>query len=226
VIEGGYRQQSTVGDGGTSTLEVLPLPLIRIGLGSRMEMILQPPTYSSRGGAALGGVFMPARGEQDTGFGFKHMLDDRTSFQDALEAFYTAPTGTPQGTAGFSAGAPTYALTYTAAFALRGNVGISVTQSAIANAAPLDPSGAARFFSYQPSLTLSYGFAPKFTLLASDQITTPLGPNGGTGNRRLVAVQGVLSPGVVLDAEYEINALAASPAVRQNAFGAGIAFEL
>ena len=153
------------------------------------------------------------------------MLDDRPSFQDAVEVFYTAPTGTPKGVAGFSAGAPTYTLAYSAAFALGRNVGISITQNAIANAAA-DPGGATRFFSYQPSLTISYGFAPNFTLLVTDQITTPLGPNGGTGNRGLIALQRVLSPGLVLDAEYEINALPASPAVRQDAFGVGAAFEL
>jgi hypothetical protein len=226
LIEAGYRNQTTAGSGGTSTLEVLPLALVRLGLGARTEIILQPPAYSNRGGAALGGVFNPASGAQDVGFGFKRTLDDRPSFQDAVEAFYTAPTGTPKGTAGFSAGAPTYTLTYTAAFALGGNVGIAIAQNAIANAAPLDPAGATRFFSYQPSLTISYGFAPNFTLLVTDQITTPLGPNGGTGNRGLVALQRVLSPGVVLDAEYEINALPASPAVRQDAFGIGAAFEL
>jgi hypothetical protein len=226
VIEGGYRNQATVGSNGTSTLEVYPLALIRVGLAARTELILQPPAYSNRGGAALGGGFVPSTGAQDIGFGFKRMLDDRPSFQDAVEASYTAPTGTPQGSAGFSAGGPTYTLTYTAAFALKGNVGISVTQNAIANAAPLDPSGSARFFSYQPSVTLSYGFAPNLTLLGTDQIATPLGPAGGTGNRVLFALQRQVSPGAVLDVEYEINALPTPPSVRQHAFGFGAAFEL
>lgn len=225
LIETGYRNQTTAGSGGASTLEVFPLALIRIGLGARTEIVVQPPAHSNRGGAALGSPFIPAAGEQDEGFGFKRMLDDRPSFQDSVGVFYTAPTGTPQGSAGFSAGAPTYTLTYTAAFAFKGNIGVSITQNAIANAAPLDPTGAVGFFSYQPSLTISYGFAPNFTLLASDQITTPLGPNGGTGNRALLALQRVLSPGIVLDAEYEVNALPASPALRQHAFGVGAAFE-
>lgn len=226
LIEGGYRYQRTTGTSGDSTLEVVPLPLIRVGLGSRMELVFQPPSFSNRGGADLGSPLIPARGEQDIGFGVKRMLDDRPSFQDAVEAFYTAPSGVPQGSAGFSSGGPTYTLSYTAAFALRGNIGISVTQNAILNAAPLDPTGSARFFSYQPSLTLSYGFAPKFTVMATDQVTTPLGTTGGAGNRGLVAVQRVLSPGVVLDAEYEMNLLPATPALRQRAFGAGVAFEL
>jgi hypothetical protein len=99
-------------------------------------------------------------------------------------------------------------------------------KNALANAAPLDPSGATQFLSYQPWLTISDGFAPSFTLLVTDQITTPLGPNGGSGNLGLIALQRVLSPRVVLDAEYEIDALPASPAVRQDAFGIGAAFEL
>jgi hypothetical protein len=226
VIEAGYRDQTTPGRSGTSTLDVYPVALIRAGLGAQTEIVLQPPAYSERGGASLGGVFIPATGTQDSGFGFKHMLDDRASFQDAVAVFYTAPTGTPQGTAGFSAGGPTYTLTYTAAFALKGNVGISITQNAIANAAPNDPTGATRFFSYQPSLTIGYAFPPNLALLVGDQITTPLGPGGGTGNRALVALQRVVSAAVAIDAEYEVNALPTSPAFRQHAFGAGIAVEL
>lgn len=224
MIELGFRDQTTPGSGGSSTLEIMPLALIRVGLGARTELIVQPPAYSNRNGAALGGVFTPASGAQDAGFGFKRMLDDRAPFQDAIEVFYTAPTGTPQGTMGFSAGGPTYTLAYTAAFALGGNLGVSVTQNATANAAPLDPAGAARFFSYQPSLTVSYGFAPRFTLLAGEQLTSPLAPKAGTGNRALVALQSVLSPAVVLDVEYEVNALPQAPAFRQHAFGIGTAF--
>jgi hypothetical protein len=226
LIEGGYRNQATFGSNGVSTLQVLPLALIRIGLDGRDELIIQPPAQSIRGGAALGGAFIPAVGAQDAGVGLKRMLDDRPSFQDAVELFYTAPTGSPKGTVGYSAGASTFTLSYTSAFALKGNVGISITQNAAANAAPNDPTGATRFFSYQPSITISYGFMPNFTVLVADQITSPLGPTGGTGNRALLALQRVLSSSVVLDAEFEVNTLPASPSFRQHAFGLGAAFEL
>lgn len=224
LLEAGYRDQETAGDAGTSRLEVYPLALIRVGLGARWEIVLDPPSHANRTGASLGGVFVPAVGSEDSGFGFKRMLDDRGSFQDAAEIFYTAPTGSPSGSGGFSAGAPTYTLSYTGAFAI-GNLGVSITQNFMANATPLDPTGGASFFSYQPSATLTYAFAPKFMLIASDQITTPLGPTGGTGNRALFAIQRVLSPGTVLDAEYEFNALPALPSNRQHAFGIGGAFE-
>ena len=226
VIEAGYRTQSTTGVSGSSTLQTYPLALARIGLGHRTELILQPPAYSLRGGASLGGTFVPAQGSQDSGFGVKWMHRDLSHFQDAIEAFVTLPIGTPQGSSGFSAGAPTYSLTYTTAFALSGNLSVSLTQNAIAGAAPLDPAGATRFFSYQPSLTIGYAFAPNFTVIAADQIATPLSPGAGTGNRALVAIQRVLSPAVVVDIEYEINALPALPAFRQHALGAGVAFAL
>ena len=224
MIEIGYRNQTTVDSRGTSTLEVFPLSLIRIGLRAHTEIIVQPPAHSDRSGAAL--IAKPTIGMQDAGFGIKRMLDDRPRFQDAVEFFYTAPTGAPKGSAGFSAGAPTFTLSYTAAFALGKSTAASITQNAIANAAPLDPSGATHFFSYQPSLTISYGFAPNLTLAVTDQITTPLSPSGGTGNRDLIALQGVLSPKVVVDVEYEINALPVTPGARQHAVGVGGAFEL
>lgn len=223
VIEAGYRNQATVSSTGTSRLAVFPLALVRVGLGDRTELILQPPVQSLRAGANLGGPFIPAIGAQDIGFGFKRMFDDRPAFQDAVGLFYTAPTGTPKGSIGFSSGASTYTLSYTAAFPIGMNTAISITQNAIANAAPLDPSGAIHFFSYQPSVTFGYGFAPNFTALVSDQITTS---NSGTGNRAFIAIQRVISPNVVLDAEYEVNALVSAPSVRSRAVGAGVAFEL
>ena len=186
---------------------------MRVGVGSRTELVLQVPAQTNRGGASLGGTFVPVSGTQDAGFGFKRMLDDRAAFQDAAQLFYTAPTGTP-GPNGFSAGTPTYTLTYTAAVPINSRLGISITQNAVATA---------QFTSYQPSATLSYGFAPNFTVLVSDQITTPLSAAGGAGNRALFAVQRIVSPGIVLDAEYELNALPAAPALRQNAFGLGAA---
>jgi hypothetical protein len=226
VVEAGYRAQSTPGQSGSSTLDTYPLVLLRAGLGGHAELIVQPPAISTRSGAALGGTFVPAHGLQDTGVGVKWMLADRPRFQDAVEAFISVPTGTPLGTTGFSAGAPTYTLTYTASFTLTGNLSLSVTQNAIAGAAPLDPAGATRFFSYQPSLTIGYAFAPNFTLLAGDQIAAPLAPGAGTGNRALIAIQRVLSPAIVLDVDYEVNALPAAPAFRQHAFGAGVGLQL
>jgi hypothetical protein len=226
LIEAGYRSQTTQGSGGASTLSAYPLALVRAGLGHRWEFIAQPPAISVRTGAVLGGTFVPQSGAQDTGVGLKRMLHDGSRYQDAVEVFYTAPTGSPHGTSGFSAGGPTYTLTYTAAFALSGNLSVSITQNAIASAAPLDPTGATRYFSYQPSLTLGYGFAPGFTLLAAEQIASPLAPGAGTGNRVLLVLQRVISPAIVLDGEYEINALPAAPAARQHAFGIGAAIAL
>jgi hypothetical protein len=223
VVEAGVRAQATTGAGGISMLGVFPLALIRAGLGARSELIVQPPSAAERGGAALGGTFVPAAGAQDAGAGVKRMLDDRTAFQDAVEAFYTAPTGVPQGPVGFSAGGPTYTLSYTAAVALNPRLALSLTQNAIAGAAPNDPAGATRFFSYQPSLTLGYALSTRTTLLLTDQISAPPSPGSGTGNRVLLALQRVLSPDAVVDVEFEVNALPSAPAFRQRAFGGGSA---
>jgi len=223
MLELGYRTQTTHGSDGTSALAVFPLALLRAGFSTRMEALLQPPAQSIRSGDTLGGVFVPAVGSQDIGFGLKRMLDDRAGFQDALGIFVSVPSGAPQGPNGFSAGAPTYTLGYTAAFPLSPTLGVSITQNLIDNAAPLEAGGASHFFSYQPSLTISYGFATNTSLLVSDQITSPLGPGGGTGNRGLVGLQWVASPRLVFDVEYELNALPGAPAGSQHAFGGGVA---
>lgn len=225
LVESGYRNQQTAGADGTSVLAVYPLALLRIGIGARWEVALQPPAQAVRTGASLGGVFDPAVGSEDSGFGFKRMLDDRPNFQDAVEFFATSPSGSPTGGRGFSTGAATYTLSYTAAFPLSSIFGASVTQNFTQNGAATGPAAAPSFFSYQPSVTFSYGFPKNFTLLVADQFTTPLAATGGTGNRALVGLQRVLSPGVVVDAEFELNTAPAAPAQRQHAYGLGAAFQ-
>ena len=154
-------------------MQVFPLALLRIGIGNHDEIALLPPSYSTRTGDVLGGVFAPNSGTQDAGIGLKRTLHDRPWYGDSIGFVYTAPTGT-QGATGFSAGTSTYTLAYTSAFPLGSRVGVTVAQNAIV---------VPQFFSYQPSLTLSYALSARGTLLLSDQITTPLSANGGTGNR-------------------------------------------
>ena len=226
LVESGYRNQQTSGADGTSVLVVYPLALLRVGVGGRWEVALQPPAQAIRSGASLGGTFDPAVGSEDAGLGIKRMLDDRATFQDAVEFFATSPTGAPTGSVGFSTGGATYTLSYTAAFPLSSIFGASVTQNFTQNEAALGAAPAPSFFSYQPSLTLSYGFPKNFTLLVADQFTTPLTATGGTGNRALLGLQRVLSPGVVVDAEFELNTAPMAPAQRQHAYGFGAAFQL
>ena len=211
MLEAGYRNQWTDGAAGRSVLQVFPLALLRIGIGSANEIVVLPPSAANRSGAILGGVFAPQSGSEDAGVGLKRMLHDRAWYQDSAGFFYTAPTGT-QGPIVFSAGTPTYTLTYTSSFPIGSRVAISATQNAT-----LVP----QFFSYQPSLAVSFALNGKTTLILSDQITTPLSSAGGTGNRALAAVQYVVSPRALVDAEYEINALPSALAVRQRAIGIG-----
>jgi hypothetical protein len=137
----------------------------------------------------------------------------------------TLPTGFPAGPSGFSAGAPSYALAYTAAFSLGGALGFSTSQS-IVSASGTDPLHAIRrYLAYSPTMNFSYALATRTTLLLEDQITAPTGPQAPTGNRALLAVQQVLGSNVVLDAEYEINLLPA-PGFAQHALGTGLTVRL
>jgi hypothetical protein len=190
---------------------VFPLAVARVGVGPRSEIAFTPPTQSNRGGAMIGTVFGPAAGVQDVGVGFKRMLVDRPSYQAAVEFFYTAPTGTNT----FSGGTPSYTLEYAMAFPLSSTIGVTTA---------IDATITSQFTQWIPSFTLSYGFAPNWTLMLSDEITTPLTAVGGTGNRALITLQRVLSPGMLVDAEYEMNLLPLFPAARQHAVGIGTAF--
>jgi hypothetical protein len=116
------------------------------------------------------------------------------------------------GATGFSAGSSTYTLSYTGTFPVGTRFGLSTTQQAIV---------VPQFLSYQPSLTLGYSLSHNASVLATEQITTPLAANGGTGNRGLLEFQYAISARAVLDAEDEVNFLPGPPSFRQHAFGIG-----
>jgi hypothetical protein len=225
VLEAGYRSQLTTGDG-TSRLSTYPNPVVRYGIAGGNEIVLSPSLiYSRRTGADLGGTFVPACGMQDAGIGFKHSLRDRPWTQDALEVFVTVPTGYPTGSFGFSAGAPTYLVGYSASFSLNARVGLTTTHNFTSSAGTNGSGATQRYFSYQPSLGFSYALSSRTTLLSQDQLTIPTAPGGSTGNRALVALQQAAGQSVVLDLDFEQNVLPA-PGLNQHAFGAGLTLRL
>jgi len=225
VLEASYRNQITKSDG-TSRLSTYPNPVVRYGAAGRNEIVLSPSLiYSRRTGAALGGTFIPATGVQDAGFGFKHSLRDRPWTQDALELFVTLPTGYPTGSFGFSAGAPTYLLGYSASFGLSTRVGLTTTHNFSSSAGTNGSGAMQRYFSYQPSLGLSYALSSTTTLLLQDQLTIPTAPGGSTGNRALAAIQQTVGSHVVLDVEFEQNLLP-TPGFNQHALGTGFTLRL
>jgi hypothetical protein len=224
VLGFGYRVQSTVGSG-RQHLEVYPEPVALAGVGARTELIIAPSlTYSHRTGIS-GSSLPPASGQQDAGVGAQYLLADRPAVQQALALFATFPTGYPTGPAGFSAGAPTYALSYTLAFNFGGSLGLSTSQGLLVASGFNATNAAARYVAYQPTINLSYAVATPTTLLLEDQITAPSGPAAPTGNRALFAVQQTLSPNLILDLEYEINLLP-TPGFAQHALGAGLSVRL
>ena len=212
VLETGVRSQATTGSAGVSTLSLFPQALVRWGAGPANEVIVAPPLYSQRSGASLGSPFVPASGLQDVGAGYKRQLHDRSSSQDAIEAFVTFPTGYPSGPNGFTAGIPTYLLGYSLVVPLGPIVSLTTTQNVIW----------AGFASYQPSLGVAIAIGARGAVLLQDQIVTPLSATGGSGNRALVGIQRTISPNVVLDVEYEVNALPVT-GLTQHAFGGGAA---
>ena len=220
VIEDGYRNQVSVGPG-TQTLTAYPNAIFRFGLRGHNEILAAPYVYTQRAGenSALG--FAPATGSQDAGLGFKHLLRDQPWAQDAVNLFATVPTGAPSGSSGFSSGLTTYTLGYSVMLPVNGFIGFSTTQNFILNAAPGASGSVQRFFSYQPAASLTFALTSKLTCLLQDQLTMPVGPSAGTGNRGLTGFQFAASPNVVFDAEFELNLLPAA-GVSQHAIDAGI----
>jgi hypothetical protein len=225
VFESGYRNQVTTA-AGTSWLTTYPNPVVRFGIADGNEIVVAPPlAFSFRTGANLGGTFVPGSGIQDAGVGFKRQLTDAPWTQAALEAFVTLPTGFPPGPHGFTFGIPTYLLGFSASFVLNDRLALTTTQNVNLTAGPSAGGALQPFFSYQPSLGLSYALSSRTALLLQDQLTIPTGPGGPTGNRGFAAIQQSFGPAVVLDAEFEQNFLP-QPGFNQHAIGAGLTLRL
>jgi len=220
VVEYGYRNQVDAGPGGSSNLAGYPMTLLRVGVDKHDELVLLPPNMVLRGGYA-GESFQPAIGTQDAGLGWKHNFAAHAWFQDALEAFVTAPSGTN----GYSYGSPGLALSYVAAFSV-GRFSLSPSMSVLdASGTPSAGGAARRFLTYQPSLTVAYGLTPATSLFVNDNVGVPSSPSGGTSNTLLVALQRALSPGTVVDVETDYN-LTPQARYRERAVGVGGAFYL
>jgi hypothetical protein len=225
VLEAGYRAQFTSG-GGTSTLATYPSPVLRIGTAGRNEIVISPSLlYSNRTGAAIGGTFTPAFGQQDAGLGLKHNIRDRPWLQDALGVFATLPTGYPNGPSGFSAGVATYTVGYSASVSVNARIGLTTTQN-VTLGIGMNPTGTLqRYVSYQPSFGVAYALSSSTSLLLQDQLILPTAPGGGSGNRAAAAIQRTLGRNVVLDVEFEQNFLP-QPPLKQHSLGAGLTIML
>jgi hypothetical protein len=224
VLGAGYREQTTIGTG-RQLLEVYPEPVALIGFAPRAELIVAPSLIYSRRLGKSGSALPALAGQQDAGAGLQYLIADRPILQQAVAVFVTVPTGFPVGPSGFSAGAPSYALSYTAALNLGGPFGLSTSHGILVASGSNAAGAVRRYIAYQPTLNFSYAVATRTTILLEDQITAPTGPQAPTGNRALLAVQQVLAPNLVLDAEYEINLLPA-PGFAQHAFGTGLTVRL
>jgi hypothetical protein len=225
ALGAGYRAQVTAG-ATRQTLLVYPAAVALVGLPARSELILEPGlTFSRRAGGGRNGL-AALSGQQDVGAGFQHVVSDKPWLQQAVEAFATFPTGYPSGPSGFSAGAPTYQLSYTVAFSLSARAGATLGLAALDSAGTNSAGAQQRYGGVQPAATLSYALSPAASLLLEDQIAAPGGPQGLTGNRALMGLQQAISPNVVLDAEYEINLLPAPGLSQHTVFEAGLTVQL
>jgi hypothetical protein len=221
----GYRDQVTTGIG-RQLLLVYPAAVALVGLPWRAEVILEPGVTFSRRVGSNGGGLGPATGQQDAGIGLQHVLSDNAQVQQAIDVFATFPTGYPTGPSGFSAGAPTYQLSYTVGYALSTRLGVTLGL-AVLDFAGTNPSGIEqRYGAVQPAGTLSYAVSPATSFLLEDQIAAPAGAQGLTGNRALLGAQQTISPRVVLDIEYEINLLPAPGFSQHTVFEGGVTARL
>ncbi len=225
VLEVGYRNQETTA-AARQTLVTYPQPVVLFGLGSNNELILAPSlSYARRSGNANAGL-SPASGLQDAGLGFQRTLFNGSVFQTGAQAFITIPTGYPTGASGFSAGVPTFQLTYSIAYAATPRLGIT-SVSTLLNSSGAAPSGViGRYAGIQEALGLAFTLLPATVFLMQDQVSAPGGPHAPTGNRLLIGVQQVITSHFVADLDYEANLLPAPGISQHTTFEFGLSLQL
>lgn len=225
VLSLGYRDQATTGTG-RQELVVYPEPTLIVGLRSNTELLVAPSlSYSLRIGSN-GSVLPPVSGLQDSGIGLQRMFADSPWAQQSVELFATFPTGYPAGPTGYSAGAPTYQLSYSIAVPLNARLGASLSAALLVASAGAPTNSVQRYLAFVPSANLSFSASPAMTLLLEDQIGAPSAPHGPTANRVLFGIQQALSPNVVVDVDYETNALPPPGFNQHTTFEAGVTLRL
>jgi hypothetical protein len=145
LVESGYENVATTGDGGGVTAGY-PQTLIRVGsFVPNVEIDVVPPSFQR---SSIGGSV--ASGASDTSFGAKWEIGYTTKAAYGVNVFATEPTGDRA----FTAGSPTYAGNINGAYTISPEFSLGSTLS-FQTIGALAPGGAAlRGGSFVPSLAL------------------------------------------------------------------------
>lgn len=208
-IETGY--QNTAFDGGGNAVQY-PQTLIRIGTRiPALELLVTPPQRQRATASSLS-----TSGNSDAGAGLKYLLGYTNRVSYSVQATFTAPTGSPQ----FSAGSTT------SIYALQGSYSLSPAVSLTAGLQDqILASGGVQYGSFVPSLVLSATLPHALGVFAEvAQFTHALGSGSPTRTQYLGGFFYDIGQRMQVDAEYGISPTVATGKYRYVGFGLGYNF--
>jgi hypothetical protein len=208
-IETGY--QNTAFDGGGNAVQY-PQTLIRIGTRIRaLELLVTPPQLQR---ATASGII--ASGSSDVGAGLKYLLGYTNRVSYSLQATFTAPTGSPQ----FSAGSTT------SIYALQGGYILSPALSLTAGLQDqILASNGVQYGSFVPSLVLSATLPHALGVFGEvAQFTHALGSGSPTRTQYLGGFYYDIGQRMQADVEYGISPTVETGKYHYVGFGASYNF--
>ena len=210
VLETGYSNTATTGVGANSTTNV-PQAFVHTGIGPRIEFNFTPPSLESTNNG-----FAKTTGSSDPGFGVKGILGYTPRVQYGVGATMTVPTGS----AAYTNGANTYAFVVNGTYVFAGNLSAFGTAGFDSLVGTGQNGNLARFFSFIPSLGVSYSLPSNWYLFGEAASFGHVAPNVGSRSLLDYGIQKVTGH-VQFDAEAG-NALNALNGSRLHYVGAGV----
>lgn len=196
VLEMGF-QHATLRGQGSGTMNTYPQAVVRTGLPFRSEFVLLAPNYNHQETQAVSGSSTEATsGLSAATIGIKHSLGYTRSWQGAVEALFTLPSG---GSA-FGSHGLGVAFNGIVAYSLTEQAGLSL-QLGVSSQTDTESAGGERFTSFISNLVATWQPTARLQFYGEVFGQTSTGPGKGAGYNADAGVQYLLTPWWEVDFE-------------------------
>ncbi len=212
VVETGFQHATLRGPGGGTT-DNYPQAVFRAGIAGRNELVLIAPNYITQSSSDG-----DTSGWSATTLGIKHSLGYNGTWQGAVEALFTLPTGSDAfGSRGLGA-----AFNGIVAYSLSEQVGFSL-QLGVSSQTDPSASGGERFTSFISIFVATWQPAERLQFYGEIFGQSSTGPGKGAGYNADGGLQYLLTPSWEVDLEGGVR-LAGDLGGYTHYFGAGMGF--
>ena len=212
VVEVGFQHATLRGQGGGRT-DNYPQPVLRTGLPGRNEFVLIGPNYITQNSSDR-----DISGWSATTLGIKHSLGYNSTWQGAVEALFTLPSGS----SAFGSRGLGYAVNGIAAYSLTEQIGLAL-QLGVSSQTDPEGAGGDRLTSFISNLVATWQPAERLQFFGEIFGQSKTGPGKGAGYNFDGGIQYLLTPSWEVDVEGGVRLTGDLGGYTHN-FGAGMGF--